>query len=181
MLLLWYLVISGPWPGLVLRSVRRSTAPCSVPRRRRRCFWIRPSETRTTRGCGGPTRAGARCTRALCPRACVARRVTASTRRCKDAATNHLNHVRSCILGLILKEPSLTASQARFAGPVQSTNHWGCTNGSMMSPEREQTASVMGLSLFPRNNPSSSSFFSTNTRASYLMLPATQSGNVSTG
>ena len=151
---------------LVLRSVRRSTALCFFRRRRRHCSCFRPSETRTTRGSGGPTRAGARCTRAGCPRACVARRVTASTRRCKDAATNHLNHVRSCIFGLILRDPSLTASQARLAGPEQSTNHWGCTSGSIISPDLEHTASVMGLSDLPRNNPSSSSFFSTSTRAS---------------
>ena len=41
--------------------------------------------------------------------------------------TNHLNHVLSCILGLMRKEPSRTASQARLAGFEQSTNHWGCT------------------------------------------------------
>mmetsp|Transcript_11473 Transcript_11473/g.29320 ORF Transcript_11473/g.29320 Transcript_11473/m.29320 type:complete len:290 (-) Transcript_11473:1105-1974(-) len=73
--------------------------------------------------------------------------------------------------GTIFNLPSRTASTAFAAMSVQSQNHCGIASGSMMSFDREQIGTTIGLSFLPRKRPRAVSFFSTATRASYRFIP----------
>ena len=103
----------------------------SVSRRRRR----RPARTRP--GSGGPTRAGARCTRAGCS--------PSSRNRSSPSSSARTRCALRC-----------TASIAGLASVAASTYHWSVSKGSIGTPQRSPCGTMWRVARSSRGAASSS-------------------------
>ena len=84
----------------------------------------------------------------------------------------HLKNSRLLCGGSIGMSASRTAFTAASASGRQLTHHCGFITGSMMSPEREHTGTVIGLSFVSTYSPFSLSASMTARRALKRFMPA---------
>ena len=84
---------------------------------------------------------------------------------------NHCDHVFSNLDGISSSSPVLTASTACPAMSLQSRYHCAHSLGSMTSPDREQTGTVIACSRSPLYSPSSLNSSTTRSLASNLGRP----------
>ena len=128
------------------RAARTVAPPCfavapaawAAPRPRSSATKTLPVGRRTRPGSGGPTRAGARCTRARCSRATGSRSSPSSPAR-----------TGSC--------PSRTASSARSASGFTFTYHWSVSRARSRRPSGRRAAPCGRAARSASSSPRSSS------------------------